>query len=91
MKQEIIRKNSRRKKYRSTREKGTIDMKLKSSYTITSKAGRIKRIPTQCKRSNKRPTELHFARSRNIKISELNRNSQMAQPRKYMNSRQYCF
>ena len=42
---EVIGKGSRREKYRSIKEKGTIDLRLKISYSITSKAGLIQGIP----------------------------------------------
>ena len=43
--QEIIRKGSRRRRYRSIKEQGTIDPRVKSRYSITSKAGLIQGIP----------------------------------------------
>ena len=44
-KQEMVGKGIRRGKYRSTKKKGTIELRLKSSYFIPSKEGLIQRIP----------------------------------------------
>ena len=50
-------KGSRRGKCRSIKEKGTIDLKLKSSCSITSKTVLIQGIPKLQSRKNERPTK----------------------------------
>ena len=82
---------SRRRKYRSTKKKNTIDLRLKSSYIITSKAGLIQRILILRTRKNILLTKLHWARPMNIKIRRMDGNYGMGQPRMYTIPRQCCF
>ena len=59
---------SKRRKYKTTKEKGTIYLTLRSSYSITGKAELIQRIPKLHTCRYKRLIKLHCTTARNIKI-----------------------